>query len=60
MLTLVDGACADLPGPRTDDDEINATARDDIARWIVALTDWRLANDRRRAGRRRTRAGAAG
>lgn len=44
MLTLVDVACADRYMPRSDDDEINETAPDNIARWIVALTDWRLAN----------------
>jgi uncharacterized protein len=44
MLTLVDVACADRYMPRSDDDKINETAPDNIARWIVALTDWRLAN----------------
>jgi uncharacterized protein len=44
MLTLVDIACADQYMPRKDDGEINATAPDNIARWIVALNDWRLAN----------------
>ena len=44
MLTLVDVACADQYMPRKDEDEINASAPDNIARWIVALNDWRLAN----------------
>ena len=44
MQTLVHFACADQYMPRSDDDEINETAPDNIARWIVALTGWRLAN----------------
>jgi uncharacterized protein len=44
MLTLVDVACADQYMPRKDNDEINATAPDNIARWIVALNDWRITN----------------
>jgi len=44
ILTLVDVACADQYMPRQDGDKINATAPDNIARWIVALNDWRLAN----------------
>jgi uncharacterized protein len=44
MLTLVDVACADRYMPKKDDDEINATAPDNSARWVVAMNDWRLAN----------------
>jgi uncharacterized protein len=44
MLILVEVACADQYMPRKDDDEINATAPENIARWIIALNDWRLAN----------------
>jgi uncharacterized protein len=45
MLTLVDVACGDQRGPWRDD-ALTATAPDNIARWIVALNAWRLANDR--------------
>jgi len=32
--------------PKADRDTLIATAPDDIARWTVALNDWRLANYR--------------
>ncbi len=44
MLTLVDVTSADQYTPRKNDDKINATAPDNIARWVVTLNDWRLAN----------------
>ena len=44
MLTLVDVTSADQYTPRKSDDEINTTAPDNIARWVVTLNDWRLAN----------------
>jgi uncharacterized protein len=44
MLKLVNVTCADQYMPRKNDAEINATAPDNIARWIVALNDWRLSN----------------
>ena len=37
VLALVDVACADQYMPRKDEDKINATTPDNIARWIVAL-----------------------
>jgi uncharacterized protein len=43
MQTLVDIACADQYMPRKDNDEINETAPDNIARWVVTLNNWRLA-----------------
>jgi uncharacterized protein len=46
MRTLIDLACGDPNMPRKDRDTLIAAAPDDIARWIVALNDWRLANYR--------------
>jgi uncharacterized protein len=44
MMTLADVIRGDQHLPRKDNDAINATAPDNIARWVVALNDWRLAN----------------
>ena len=44
MLTLIDVTSADQYTPRKSDDEINTTTPDNIARWVVILNDWRLAN----------------
>jgi len=46
MLTLADIARGDQRLPRKDRDAFNATAPDDISRWIVTLNEWRLANYR--------------
>jgi uncharacterized protein len=46
MRTLIDIACGDPNMPSQDRDTLIATAPDDIARWTVALNDWRLANYR--------------
>jgi uncharacterized protein len=46
MLTLADIARGDQRLPRKDRDAVTATAPDDIARWIVTLNQWRLANYR--------------
>src|SRR6202051_1116081 len=46
MQTLIDIVCGDPKMPRMDHDILIATAPDDIARWVVALNDWRLANYR--------------
>lgn len=46
MLTLADIARGDQHLPRKDRDALTATAPDDIARWIVTLNEWRLANYR--------------
>src|SRR5260370_40595377 len=43
-MALADVPCRDEPLPRKDLDTINATAPDDIARWVVTLNDWRFAN----------------
>ena len=45
MLALVDLACGDQRGPRRDD-VLTTTSHDNIARWIVTLNAWRLANYR--------------
>ena len=44
MMALADVVCRDQHLPRKDLDTINATAPDDIARWVVTLNDWRFAN----------------
>jgi uncharacterized protein len=44
MMTLADVVRGDRHPPRKDSDAINATAPDNIARWVVTLNDWRLAN----------------
>jgi len=46
MRILIDIACGDPNMPMQNRDSLIATAPDDIARWIVALNDWRLANYR--------------
>lgn len=46
MLTLAGIARGDQRLPRKDRDAVTATAPDDIARWIVTLNEWRLANYR--------------
>jgi uncharacterized protein len=46
MFTLADIARGDQRFPRKDRDALTATAPDDIARWIVTLNEWRLANYR--------------
>jgi uncharacterized protein len=46
MLTLVDVARGEQRPPRNDRDALAATAPDNIARWIVTLNAWRLANYR--------------
>jgi hypothetical protein len=43
-VALADVACRDQHLPRKDLDTINATAPDDIARWVITLNAWRLAN----------------
>src|SRR5260370_40505434 len=43
-MALADVPCRDEPLPRKALDTINATAPDDIARWVVTLNDWRFAN----------------
>ena len=44
MLTLVDVARGDQHVPPNDSDALTATAPDNIARWIVTLNAWRIAN----------------
>jgi len=44
MMALADVVCRDQHLPRKELDTINATAPDNIARWVVTLNDWRLAN----------------
>jgi uncharacterized protein len=44
MMALADVVCRDQHMPRKELDTINATAPDNIARWVVTLNDWRLAN----------------
>lgn len=44
MLTLVDVAGADQRLPQEERKALAATAPDNIARWIVTLNAWRLAN----------------
>jgi uncharacterized protein len=46
MMTLVDIARSDQHGPLTERDALTTTAPDNIARWIVTLNAWRIANDR--------------
>jgi uncharacterized protein len=46
MRTLIDIACGDPNMTRMDRDTLIATAPDDIACWVIALNDWRLANYR--------------
>jgi uncharacterized protein len=44
MLMLADIARGDENAPRKDRDAAVATAPDNIAAWVVALNEWRLAN----------------
>jgi uncharacterized protein len=44
MMALADVVCRDQHLPRKELDTINATAPDNIARWVPTLNDWRLAN----------------
>ena len=44
MMAFADVVCRDRHLPRKELDTINATAPDNIARWVVTLNDWRLAN----------------
>ena len=44
MMMLVDVACGDQRAPRKDSDVLNRMAPDNIARWVVTLNAWRLAN----------------
>ena len=44
MMALADVVCRDRHLPRKELDTINATAPHNIARWVVTLNDWRLAN----------------
>jgi uncharacterized protein len=44
MMTLADVARGDQHVPRKDSDALNATAPDNIARWVVTLNDRRFAN----------------
>ena len=44
MMKLADVACGDQRLPRKDSDTMNATAPDNIARWVVTLNGWRFAN----------------
>jgi uncharacterized protein len=44
MLTLVDVASGDHPMQQKDSDAVTAKAPDSIARWIVTLNAWRIAN----------------
>lgn len=44
LMTLVDVARGEHRGPSKDRDVLTAAAPDNIARWIVTLNAWRLAN----------------
>jgi len=44
MLTLVDVASSAHPMPKNDSDAVTAVAPDNIARYIVTLNAWRIAN----------------
>src|SRR5258707_9609077 len=44
MMALAEVRCRDQHLPRKELDTINATAPDNIARWVVTLNDWPLAN----------------
>lgn len=46
MMKLAEVACSDQHPPQKDSDTTNATAPDNIARWVVTLNGWRLANYR--------------
>jgi uncharacterized protein len=44
IMTLAGIARGDQHVPRKDSDALNATAPDNIARWVVTLNGWRFAN----------------
>src|SRR5271168_3741869 len=44
MMALAEVGCRDQHLPRKELDTINTTAPDNIARWVVTLNAWRLAN----------------
>lgn len=44
IMTLAGIARGDQHMPRKDSDALNATAPENIARWVVTLNEWRLAN----------------
>ena len=44
MMTLAEVGCRDQHLPQKELDAIIATAPDNIARWVVTLNAWRLAN----------------
>ena len=44
MMTLAEVSCRDQHLPQKEFDAIIATAPDNIARWVVTLNAWRLAN----------------
>jgi uncharacterized protein len=46
MLTLADIARGDQRVGRKDSDALTATAHDNIARWMIRLHAWRMANHR--------------
>ena len=52
MLTLADIACGDQHMPQKDSEAMSATAPDNIARWVITLNEWRLANYQPTAGHR--------
>ena len=44
MMALADVGCRDQHLPQKELDALNATAPENIARWVVTLNEWRLAN----------------
>jgi uncharacterized protein len=50
MFALADAACSDQVLPEADYAALDATAAGDIARWVITLKAWRLANDRQGQG----------
>lgn len=44
MLTLADIARGDQRMPQKESEALSATAPDNIARWVITLNEWRLAN----------------
>jgi uncharacterized protein len=44
MTALAEVGCRDQHLPRKELDTINTTAPDNIARWVITLNAWRLAN----------------
>ena len=45
MMALADVGLRDQHLPKKDLDALNAAAPENIARWVVTLNEWRLAND---------------